>query len=108
MQRNASIWSSSSRTHGVQERQVVFSGTDYGLCTMSETVPQTLDEIMTHISRFNLRKGGDPTEEDSAQDASKSPEPPPISPQERREMARGMKLPRAHRTTAKQINDDSH
>ncbi|KAF9952623.1 hypothetical protein BGZ72_006050 [Mortierella alpina] len=59
-----------------QERQVVFSGTNYGHCTMSETVPQALDEITAHISHFSLRKGYDQTEEEFAPDTSRSPEPP--------------------------------
>jgi hypothetical protein len=33
-------------------RHLVFSGTDYGIRKMSETVPQTLDEILVHIRRF--------------------------------------------------------
>ncbi|KAF9577310.1 hypothetical protein BGW38_007572, partial [Lunasporangiospora selenospora] len=32
--------------------QVVFAGTDYGIVTMSETVPQTLTEIKVHLNRF--------------------------------------------------------
>jgi hypothetical protein len=37
-----------------KRRQVVFSGTDYGVCTMSETMPQTLDEINEHINRYQV------------------------------------------------------
>lgn len=33
-------------------RQLVFSGTDYGIRKMSETVPQTLAEILVHCNRF--------------------------------------------------------
>ncbi|KAF9947605.1 hypothetical protein BGZ72_010427 [Mortierella alpina] len=115
------------------ERQIVFSGTDYGLCTMSETVPQTLEEIQVHINRYNLLKGklpgGDQTPATSKgrePSPSKGPEPPPSKDpdqppiadaeavpavtrsQERRRMLQALKLPRAHRTTAKQINDVSH
>lgn len=36
---------------------IAFSGTDYGVRTMSETVPQTLDEIRAFISRYDSLHG---------------------------------------------------
>ncbi|KAF9351026.1 hypothetical protein BGX26_010870 [Mortierella sp. AD094] len=36
------------------ERMVVFGGTDYGLVTMSETAPLSLNKIQTHINRYHL------------------------------------------------------
>jgi hypothetical protein len=37
-----------------KKRQIVFSGTDYGVCKMSETVPQTLNGIIEHINRYQV------------------------------------------------------
>jgi len=39
------------------KRRIVLSGTDYGLCVMSVTVPQTIDEILTHSNRFHVLSG---------------------------------------------------
>lgn len=35
-----------------QDKVIVFAGTDYGIRRMSETVPQTYNEIQAHINRF--------------------------------------------------------
>ncbi|KAG0329369.1 hypothetical protein BGZ99_002375 [Dissophora globulifera] len=40
-----------------KKRQVVFSGTDYGLCTISETVALTLEEIQVHLNRYQVLSG---------------------------------------------------
>ncbi|KAF9571256.1 hypothetical protein EC968_000799 [Mortierella alpina] len=40
-----------------KDRQVVFSGTDYGLVTMSETVGLTLPQIEYHLNRFDKLQG---------------------------------------------------
>ncbi len=32
--------------------QIVFAGTDYGICKMSVTVPQTVHEIQVHLNRY--------------------------------------------------------
>jgi hypothetical protein len=38
-------------------RRVVFAGTDYGVCKMSETSALTLEEIEEHINRYRLLSG---------------------------------------------------
>jgi hypothetical protein len=37
-----------------KNRRVVFAGTDYGMCKMSETCAQTLEEIQAHINRYQV------------------------------------------------------
>jgi hypothetical protein len=37
--------------------KVVFGGTDYGLATMSKTVPLTTSVIQTHLNRFQILNG---------------------------------------------------
>ena len=34
-----------------KNRQIVFAGTDYGVCKMSETCAQTINEIKVHTNR---------------------------------------------------------
>ncbi|KAG0301979.1 hypothetical protein BGZ98_007895, partial [Dissophora globulifera] len=40
-----------------KKKRVVFSGSDYGLCTMSETVAQTLQEIEVHLNKYEVLFG---------------------------------------------------
>jgi len=40
-----------------KNRQVVFAGTDYGVCKMSETCAQTLNEIKAHVNRYRVLSG---------------------------------------------------
>jgi hypothetical protein len=37
-----------------KKRRIVFSGTDYGVSIMSETVAQTFEEIEDHINRYDV------------------------------------------------------
>jgi ribonuclease BN (tRNA processing enzyme) len=37
-----------------KRKQVVFSGTDYGICKMSQTVPLTFSEIEEHVNRYKV------------------------------------------------------
>ncbi|KAF9556311.1 hypothetical protein EC968_008318 [Mortierella alpina] len=88
---------------GIQDdRQVVMAGTDYGLRTMSVTVPQTLSQCREHIDRYH------------GLTSESTGEPPPSgsgtssNSQERRERVKSMKLPRPFKITAKYINNISH
>ncbi|KAK3821278.1 MAG: hypothetical protein J3Q66DRAFT_149810 [Benniella sp.] len=47
-----------------KERRVGFAGTDYGVCKMGVTVPQSLDQIETHLNRYQVLAGL----QDSAED----------------------------------------
>ncbi|KAF9959664.1 hypothetical protein BGZ65_000194 [Modicella reniformis] len=70
----------------IQGRQtLVFSGTDYGIRTMSETVPMTEDQFKDYLNYF--RKQSDTTVQVPA---------------------RLRHIPKSNRITAKQINDISH
>lgn len=40
-----------------KRQRIVYTGTDYGLKTMSETVVQTEDQIKEHINRYHLLSG---------------------------------------------------
>ncbi|KAG0007072.1 hypothetical protein BGZ65_009844 [Modicella reniformis] len=69
---------------------LVFGGTDYGVATMSRTVPLTMDVIQTHLNRFWLLS-------DRNEEASDPPAEPTYSP-----------LPPAFSITAPQLDSTSH
>jgi ribosome-binding ATPase YchF (GTP1/OBG family) len=68
-------------------RLVTFAGTDYGIATMSETSPQTIDDIQEHVNRFSALQN-----EDQILQAK------PLSE---------IKLPKAFKIIADQINEAS-
>lgn len=45
------------QTSDGNSKLIAFAGTDYGVRTMSETVPQTLNEIRAHLNRYALLSG---------------------------------------------------
>ncbi|KAF9080914.1 hypothetical protein BGX27_005179, partial [Mortierella sp. AM989] len=104
-----------------KNRQVVFAGTDYGICKMSETIAQTQEEIETHINRYNAlfacsnTSDGDVVDDPSISNSSSynedkdsdislsvlsiSSQPSPVSK---------LKLPKSFKITAPQVNEISH
>ncbi|KAF9578965.1 hypothetical protein BGW38_004979 [Lunasporangiospora selenospora] len=92
--------------------QVVFAGTDYGIVTMSETVPQTLSEIQVHLNRFALLFDQVDTDAPSTESPAQAGSSVAATATKRSvtqqiELEK-LRLPRSHRITAKQINDISH
>ncbi|KAG0006462.1 hypothetical protein BGZ65_007741 [Modicella reniformis] len=116
---------------------IAFAGTDYGVRRMSETVPQTLKEISAHINRYTLLSDGQASSQTPSQSPSQAPpqglshappqspsqappqgssqgpsgpsqSPPQAPPSTLSDTAKAMKLPKAYRMTARQVNDVSH
>ncbi|KAG0242929.1 hypothetical protein BG011_003213 [Mortierella polycephala] len=85
---------------------------------MSETVAQTTDEIEHHINRYYSLPGcssegvtdpkGPIETERNSDSMDVDDEIIPGRAKRRREDAKSMRIPKAHRTTAQQINDISH
>ncbi|KAF9948128.1 hypothetical protein BGZ72_009918 [Mortierella alpina] len=67
------------------QRTIVYAGTDYGVCKMSETVPLTQNRLKEHLQLFS-----------NISDPSSSPP------------ARCSHLPKSNKITAEQVNDISH
>ncbi|KAI8356335.1 hypothetical protein B0O80DRAFT_24618 [Mortierella sp. GBAus27b] len=83
-----------SRLLADQDKEVVFSGTDYGLRKMSETVPVTKRQLNEHLNYYSVLSGleGDGTPQSSSSASSHQ-----VS-----------RVPRSHTITAKQVNEISH
>ncbi|KAF9973034.1 hypothetical protein BGZ75_001284, partial [Mortierella antarctica] len=70
-----------------KDRLITFAGSDYGLVTMSETIPLTLAQVEAHLNRFAiLEKDPDAVIEEELSD---------------------IKLPKAIKITAEQVNSVS-
>ncbi|KAG0215544.1 hypothetical protein BGX28_009592 [Mortierella sp. GBA30] len=116
-----------------KQRQVVFAGTDYGVCKMSETVTQTVGDIERHLNHHNsddetkIGSGASEiTTEDMGTDAGESDTEQSHSEsglvdmdtdesgwvltpsQLRKKDLNSIKLPASHKTTAEQLNDITH
>ncbi|KAF9943782.1 hypothetical protein BGZ65_000284, partial [Modicella reniformis] len=87
---------------------IAFANTDYGIRRMSETVPQTLNEISAHFNRYMLLSGQLETLYDRWEsNLAAPPQSPPqgslqAPPRTLSETAKAMKLPKAYRMTARQ------
>ncbi|KAK3812952.1 MAG: hypothetical protein J3Q66DRAFT_347018 [Benniella sp.] len=102
---------------GSKERRIAFAGTDYGVCKMSETVPQTLDQIHSHLNRYQVLAGLQDTSdgnEDGKEVKTSSSSTPALpvptsglSKQQRAETLAAIKLPEAITITAPQISEAS-
>ncbi|KAK3816156.1 MAG: hypothetical protein J3Q66DRAFT_431801 [Benniella sp.] len=101
-----------------KERRVGLAGTDYGICKMSVTVPQTLDQVKTHLNRYqvlaNLQDSEDVHDDLQVEvPSSSAPAPAPpasasgLSKQQRDEMLEAIRLPEAVTITAPLINEAS-
>ncbi|KAG0256593.1 hypothetical protein DFQ27_005639 [Actinomortierella ambigua] len=77
-----------------QDKHIVFAGTDYGICTMSETVALTRQEIETHIARY--------------QSATKTSGSASTTPTTGVQNAQSLKLKRSYKMSARQVNEVSH
>ncbi|KAI8361606.1 hypothetical protein B0O80DRAFT_422609 [Mortierella sp. GBAus27b] len=94
---NSHMGTSSSRALMATQtgrRQVVFAGTDPEIWTMTETVPQTTNQPMEHISRYQDLHNSRPTRE--------------VQAPSRMETVARIKLPKARTITAEQINEVTH
>ncbi|KAF9947290.1 hypothetical protein BGZ65_008945, partial [Modicella reniformis] len=108
-----------ARRGGYKEHRLAFAGTDYGICKMSETVPQTLGEIQVHLNRYQaLANLYDPDDDD--QNVIEVEPPASISSphvvsnesskplrSDRAETLASLKLPNAFTITAPRINESS-
>ncbi|KAI8360535.1 hypothetical protein B0O80DRAFT_398351, partial [Mortierella sp. GBAus27b] len=74
----------------LQDSNIVFGGTDYGLRTMSRTVPLTMDVIRAHQNRYSILSSED-------DDTADVPEEPVYSP-----------LPPSFSITAQQVDSTTH
>ncbi|KAK3804896.1 MAG: hypothetical protein J3Q66DRAFT_423658 [Benniella sp.] len=102
---------------GSKKWRITFAGTDYGVCKMSETVPQTLDQTQSHLNRYQVLAGlqdtFDSNEDGKEVETSSSPTPAlPVptsgpSKQQRAETLAAIKLPDAITITAPQISEAS-
>ncbi|KAG0198987.1 hypothetical protein BGX31_004410, partial [Mortierella sp. GBA43] len=95
---------------------ITFAGTDYGIRTMSETVPQTLNEIRTHLNRYSLLYGdsqnankpsdeGEDITEQGEVEAKDEDGGPKALRMRRIDTTKALKLPAAYKMTAAQVND---
>ncbi|KAF9412155.1 hypothetical protein BGZ76_005226, partial [Entomortierella beljakovae] len=87
-------------------KQVVFTGTDYGVCKMSVTVAQTHGEIIEHINRYNVLAHSE--DENLSLDDKVSKDSADTSLSDDKVSIESVKLPRSCTITAKQINESSH
>ncbi|CAO3572405.1 unnamed protein product [Mortierella alpina] len=74
-----------------KKRLLAFAGTDYGLVTMSETVPLSLSQVQASFNRFELLR------DDEAGTGTSTPLP--------NESLDDLRLPRSNRITAAQVNE---
>ncbi|KAF9080159.1 hypothetical protein BGX27_005686, partial [Mortierella sp. AM989] len=92
-----------------KRRAISYAGTDYGVCTMSETVALTEDQIKGHLNRYWQLQGL----ADTLDNADDPAEPPVVAPHEEtivnsghshKDMEQSLKLPKAYKITAPQID----
>ncbi|KAF9355572.1 hypothetical protein BGX26_006383 [Mortierella sp. AD094] len=83
---------------------IAFSGTDYGLKTMSECVPMTRSGIEIHLNRFDSLQGLEP-DLDPDPDPGNESNAPKL---ETMESARPLKTSESNKITAARINELSH
>lgn len=96
----------SKNTQGGQ-RVIVYAGTDYGICTMSQTVALTDGRIKGHINRYHVLSEGMGDHCDTSFPYL-DVDPSSTMPLSREEALKKLKLPKSHKVTAPQINSITH
>ncbi|KAG0258671.1 hypothetical protein DFQ27_004523 [Actinomortierella ambigua] len=87
-----------------QEKHIVFDGTDHGICTMSETVALTRQEIGIHISRYQSATQIQSRDFSSSASAALASGSASTTPTTGVQNAQSLKLKRSYKMSARQVN----
>ncbi|KAF9162185.1 hypothetical protein DFQ26_003778 [Actinomortierella ambigua] len=91
-----------------QDKHIVFAGTDCGICTMSETVALTRQEIETHIARYQSATQTQSSASSSSASAALVSGSASTTPTTGVKNAQSLKLKSSYKMSARQVNEASH